>query len=130
MIEAGEHRDERQKPIKSEIAEIEARLLQRWADTRLHASVVGNSLRDKLTSPYTLIGAAGVGFGIAWYYQQRDPPPKVKKPEPRRDSSGPDEGVSMLTTILNGLNLAGMVISMFPTDGQRSAAGSAEADPR
>jgi hypothetical protein len=130
MIDAGEHRDERQKPIKNEIAEVEARLHRRWLDTRVHASEVGNSLRDTLSSPYTLIGAAGVGFGVAWYYQQRDPVPRAKKPEPIRGSSGQDEGTSMLTTILNGLNLAGMVISMFPTDGQRAPAGSAKADPR
>ena len=128
MIEAGEHRDENTKPLKAEIAEVEARLAQRWTDTRIHASAVGNDLRGKLSSPYTLIGAAGVGFGIAWYYQQREPrTEREPRPDPRRTE--PDQGASMMTTLLNGLNLAGMIISMFPTNAT-SGSGETENDPR
>ena len=129
MIEAGEHRDEKRKPLKTEIAEVEARLERRWADTRLHAAAVGDSVRANLASPYTLIGAAGLGFGIAWYYQQREPKPKVREPQFEQPRAGPDEGASMLTTLLNGLNLAGMVISLFPTHAG-SGSGDAESDPR
>ena len=129
MIEAGEHHDEKRKPLKAEIAEVEARLERRWADTRLHAAAVGDNVRAKLASPYTLIGAAGLGFGIAWYYQQREPKPKVRERHYERSSAAPEEGASMMTTLLNGLNLAGMVISLFPTHAG-SGSGDAETDPR
>jgi hypothetical protein len=129
MIEAGEHRDENRKPLKAEIAEVEARLSRRWAETRIHAAAVGDDVRAKLTSPYTLLGAAGVGFGIAWYYQQREPRPKEREPREERRQSESEEGPSMMTTLLNGLNLAGMVISLFPTNAT-SGSGETENDPR
>lgn len=129
MIEAGEHRDENRKPLKAEIAEVEERISRRWTDVRVHAGAVGDTLRVKLSSPFTLIGAAGLGFGIAWYYQQREPKPPDSEPrrEPR-DADESDRGASLMTTLLNGLNLAGMVISMLPAN---AASGSdAESDPR
>ena len=128
MIEAGEHRDENAKPLKAEIAEVEARLSERWKDTRIHATALGNDLREKLSSPYTLIGAAGVGFGIAWYYHHREPRvEREARPDPRRTE--PDQGASMMATLLNGLNLAGMIISMLPANAT-SGSGETENDPR
>ena len=130
MIDAGEYREKNKKPLKTEIAEVEARLSQRWADTRIHASAVGDDLRMKLSSPYTLIGAAGVGFGIAWYYHQREPRAEREARSDRRaERAQPDQGASMMTMLLNGLNLAGMVISLFPPNAT-SGSGETENDPR
>jgi len=103
-----------------EIETVEARLLQRRADARRHAAAVGDRLSEVMTSPLTLIGAAGIGAAVAWYYPRRKA--EVEPP-------GEEGRTSALATIMSGLNLAGMMLSLFPAHGN---AGPQEesADPR
>lgn len=105
----------------TEIGAVEQRLHRRWGDTRLHAAAVNHDVRQVLSSPFALIGAVGLGFGVAWFFPRA-------KPEPA--DSGRDKGASATSSILNALNLAGMVMSMFPASGPESGAADPADDPR
>ena len=114
-----DHRHLRHAALGREIENVEARLLQRRADVRRHAAAVGDKLSEAMASPLTLVGAAGLGFAVAWYY-------------PRRKADAADSGeggMSTLGTIMSGLNLAGMVLSIFPPSGA-AAAQEGSTDPR
>ena len=112
------------REVVQKIGEVQARLYERRASAKTHAAMVGQRLKKTLTSPATLIGAAGVGFAIAWFY------PRRKGPEPEREPGqvlGGKDSTSVMSALMSGLNLAGMVISMFPA----TAGASAETtDPR
>ena len=70
-----------------------------------------------MASPFTLVGAAGLGFAVAWFYPRR----RVEA-----DETG-EQGTSVLASIMSGLNLAGMVLSMFPAS---TSSGDQNTDPR
>ena len=88
-----------------EIDDVEARLYRRRADVRAHAGAVGDRLREAMSSPLTLVGAAGLGFAVAWFYPRR---------KTEIEDTGEQQGTSVLGNIMSGLNLAGLVMSLFP----------------
>lgn len=108
--------------LSTEIGAVAQRLDRRWVDTRVHAAALNHNAREALSSPFALLGAVGLGFGVAWFF------PKRREPEPAQ--SPQDTGASVTTSILNALNLAGMVMSMFPAAGPESGGGDAADDPR
>ena len=107
-----------------QIEEVEARLYRHRAETVVHAAAVGDRLRSAMTSPFTLVGAASLGFAVAWWYPRRRSEPE---PHHEKRDTGEDQGASMLSTLMSGLNLAGMAMSLFPIGA--GAAGD-DADPR
>ena len=111
-----------------EIESVETRLYRRRNDARRHAAVVGDRLSDAMTSPYTLVGAVGLGFAVAWLYPRRraDRTDETDTADPSPAAGSGEEGTSALATIMSGLNLAGMVLSMFPP----SAPQEENTDPR
>jgi len=102
------------------IAAVEQRLQRRWDDTRVHAAALNSDIRGVLSSPVALVAAVGVGFGVAWAFPRA-------KPEPAESTS--DKGAGVTTSILNALNFAGMVMSMFPS-GPESGDDDTTDDPR
>jgi len=108
--------------LGTKIGAVEQRLHRRWASTRLHAAAVDQDVRQVLSSPWALVGAVGVGFGVAWFFPRA-------KPEPA--DSPHDSGATATSSIVSALNLAGMVMSMFPALGT-GGAGDADSseDPR
>ena len=124
---AADHSHLSRAALGPRIESVEARLYQRRIDTRRHAAVVGDRLSEAMTSPYTLVGAVGLGFAVAWFYPRRrdDAPDSADAGAAAAAASGED-GTSALATIMSGLNLAGMVLSMFPP----SAPQEENTDPR
>jgi hypothetical protein len=107
--------------LGSEIGAVEQRLHRRWASTRLHAAAVNQDVRQVLSSPWALVGAVGLGFGVAWFFPRA-------KPEPADVPY--DSGATATSSIVSALNLAGMVMSMFPAFGSGSGAADPSEDPR
>ena len=106
--------------LGSEIGAVEQRLHGRWASTRMHAAAVNEDVRQVLSSPWALVGAVGVGFGVAWLFPRAKPEPAV---------AVHDSGATATSSVVSALNLAGMVMSMFPALGTGGAT-SHRPDPR
>ena len=115
-----ERDDQPRIPLGKQIDDVEGRLYRRRLDARNHAAKLGIGLRGKLASPLTLVGAAGLGFGVAWFYRRRKPD---DKPAVENDK----QPTSVLATIMSTLNFAGMVVSMFP---QPASFVESDSDPR
>ena len=107
--------------LGTEIGALEQRLHRRWASTRLHAAAVNQDVRQVLSSPWALVGAVGLGFGVAWFFPRA-------KPEPA--DAPHDSGATATSSIVRALNLAGMVMSMFPASGSESGEADPAEDPR
>lgn len=94
--------------LNQRISDAERRLGLRRRSSKRHASALGQRLRDKLSSPVTLLIAAGVGFAAGHFSPIRK----------TGASAGVDEsggvGHRLLATIMEALSLAGVVMAMLP----------------
>ncbi|MEO8135961.1 MAG: hypothetical protein ABI831_18540 [Betaproteobacteria bacterium] len=97
-----------------EIGDIELRLRSRRAASTLHAADIERKLRDKLSSPIALLVAAGAGFAAGRFgvFRKRHSPAAV---DGQVVESGPGiDGAKLLNRIMDGLTLAGTIMSMLP----------------
>jgi hypothetical protein len=89
------------------IREAEQRLAGRQRSTGVHAAAVGRNLREGLSSPITLLIAAGTGFALGQFS-------KRKRAEARADSDPPRARLSIFAMLMEALTLAPTVMAMLP----------------
>ena len=94
--------------LDRQISDVEERLALRRQSSKVHASALGQRLRDKLSSPVTLLIAAGVGFAAGHFN-----PFRKSGASARVDESGAGRH-RLLATIMEALSLAGTLMAMLP----------------
>lgn len=93
--------------LNRRIREAEQRLAGRQRSTGVHAAAVGRNLREGLSSPITLLIAAGAGFALGQLS-------KRKRAQARADSDPPRARVSIFAMLMEALPLATTVMGMLP----------------
>jgi hypothetical protein len=97
----------RPAPLNQRIREAEQRLAGRQRSIGFRAAALGRNLREKLSSPITLLVAVGAGFAIGQFS-------KRKRAEPRADSDPPSTRPSIFATLMDAFTLATTVMAMLP----------------
>jgi hypothetical protein len=78
-------------------------------------------VRRNAGSPVALLAAAGVGFGVAWLL----PTGKSESTDAPQD-----RGIRVMSSILDALNYAGLILSLFPPRSAGARKGDSPEDPR
>ena len=99
--------------VNRQIRDVEARLYASRNAATTHAAVVGEQLRDKLSSPAALLVAGGLGFVVA-HYRSRPNSESDESDESYEDRES--RGAPVLATLMDMLSLAGTVMALLPRE--------------
>ena len=109
------------KSLDAEIGEIERQMRGHRASSTLHAAAVERSLREKASSPVALLVAAGAGFAAGHFgvFRKNRHHEVAGERDTHDDESGRHErrgfnGASLMNQIMQGLSLAGTIMSLLP----------------
>jgi hypothetical protein len=89
------------------IRETEQRLADRQRSAGVHAAALDRTLREGLSSPITLLIAAGAGFALGQFSRRR-------RARACPDGEPPRAGRSILAALMEALTLASTVMAMLP----------------
>ena len=95
--------------VNRQIRDVEARLYANRDTARARATVVGDQLREKLSSPVALIVAGGLGFAVAHYHVR----PKERVADDDDDHQG---GAPVLARVMDLISLIGSITALLPQD--------------
>lgn len=111
--------------LDEQILEVERRLIRRHASSTSNRAAVRRHVHDTISSPLTLLLAAGVGFAIGHF----------RRPHTARSSAaeagGGSGGVSSMSTMLSAVSLAGSIMTLLQRirDERRSPSSPAKTLP-
>ena len=94
-------------PLGTRIREAEQRLADRQRSTRVRAAALGRALHDGLSSPITLLVAAGAGFTLGQFS-------KRKRAQTRADADPPPARPPRFAALMDALSLVTTVMAMLP----------------
>jgi hypothetical protein len=94
-------------PLNQRIREAEQQLAGRQRSLGICTAALGRNLRETLSSPLTLVVAAGAGFAIGKFS-------KRKRAEPRAERDPPSARPSIFVTLIDAITLAGTLVAMLP----------------
>jgi hypothetical protein len=89
------------------IRQAEQRLADRQRSTGVHAAALGRTLRGALSSPVTLLIAAGAGFALGQFSKRRGA-------RACPDGDPPRAGRSIFATLMEAITLASTVMAILP----------------
>lgn len=117
------------KSLDGEIDAIELQMREHRAASTLHAAAVVSGLRAKISSPGALLVAAGAGFAAGYFgvFRKRDCAAEARQHEERAQERAEEladehrkrggrgiDSASLLNQIMQGLSLAGTIMTMLP----------------
>ena len=97
----------RPAPLNQRIREVEQQLAGRQRSIGFRAAALARNLREKLSSPITLLVAAGAGFAIGQFS-------KRKRAEPHTGTDPANTRPSIFATLMDAFSLATTVMAMLP----------------
>lgn len=98
---------------RAHIGEIERRLEQRRSSAGNHASQLGENLRDSLSSPQALLGAAGVGFALSEMAGRKPGSSGAVAGHTDANQQRP-ANTSSVATVMEALSLAATLLALLP----------------
>lgn len=100
--------------LNQQIHELEQKIVSRQTLIAAHAGAIRQHLVATLSSPFTLLTAAGAGFAVGYFKLFSRPAPA------KTNDNGEKYKRSGLVKVLNAISLTGSIVAMLPkTDAQK-----------
>jgi hypothetical protein len=93
--------------LDEQILEVERRLIRRHASSTSNRAAIRRHVRETISSPLTLLLAAGVGFAMGHFRRPHTARSSVT------DTAGGTGGALSLSTMLSAVSLAGSIMTLL-----------------